>query len=360
MQLSGRAPSNQTTQVVNSFVSALQVTDVRFDLRIYGPFVTEIPRRLGRSQALDASVQALTMAFPAVHNHQYTPEMYRSYGEALRHLRASLGDPSTASSVDTLCAVYLIMVCQGWIGRGADVFPSHGEAIAYMLNAAATRQDWQGAFEAEITNTLLFIVILESIGNPKIKLDPRLWEASGSPAIARPSRPPVSDANHIECLQVSRLAAISGFTRDVQGSLPEILSTYEVLHTDLAKMKALLSEMSMRPAPDLTLSERRGQVRRQTGYGTLLVLGMMANWALRVYGVGDPRALELEKDMFVDEVVELARQAAQYRPLGSSATSGFIVTAKAMTDDAVRLEQLGELLSLYQSDFLSSKGSSKD
>lgn len=48
---------------------------------------------------------------------------------------------------------------QGWIGRGGDFFPSHGEAIAHMLNTAAAARNWQGEFEAEVTNTLLVIVV---------------------------------------------------------------------------------------------------------------------------------------------------------------------------------------------------------
>ena len=112
MQLATRTPSNQETLEASHFVSALQVTDVRFDLRIYGPFFAELPRRLGRNRALDTSVHALTVSFPSVHTHQYTPDMYKAYGEALACLRASLGDPNTAGSVETLCAVYLIMICQ--------------------------------------------------------------------------------------------------------------------------------------------------------------------------------------------------------------------------------------------------------
>ena len=114
-------------------------------------------------------------------------------------------------------------------------------------------------------------------------------------------------------------------------------------------MKLLLSSTS-----DLTLlSERRLHVRRQTGYGTLLLLGMMASWALRAYEVGNIHALELDKVMFIDEVVELAQQASQYRPLGSSAMPGFIKAAMIMTDDAAKKEVLEELLALYQSDFSS-------
>ena len=105
-------PSNPTSLDTMSLVSALQVTDVRFDLRIYGPFFTELPRRLGRNPALDASVHALTVSIPAVHTHQFTPDMFQAYGDALRHLRAALRDPTTAGSVETICAVYLVMICQ--------------------------------------------------------------------------------------------------------------------------------------------------------------------------------------------------------------------------------------------------------
>lgn len=112
MQLAARAPSNQATLDVSRLVSALQVTDVRFDLRIYGPFFTELPRRLGRNRALDASARALATAFPSVHTHKRTPDMYKAYGEAIGCLRESLGDPALAGSVETLCAVYLVLICQ--------------------------------------------------------------------------------------------------------------------------------------------------------------------------------------------------------------------------------------------------------
>ncbi|KAK4224476.1 hypothetical protein QBC38DRAFT_485370 [Podospora fimiseda] len=351
LQLSRKVPSSRIDQGASGLVSALQVTDVRFELGIYGPFMAELPRRLGRNEALDASVRALTKAYPSVHSHQLTPDMYKSYGEALRHLCTALGNPATATSIETLCAVYLVVICQGWIRRGADFIPSHGEAIAHLLNAAAERQDWQGQFEAEVSNTLLVLVLLESFSNHKIKLDTRLWASSTSPAIAKPFRPPMKGISEIECLRASSLAAISGYTRNIQGSLPEIVTFHEVWQVDLANMKALLSGMSNMAASELTLAQRRIHVRRQTGYGTLLLLGMMANWALRAFVIGDMHTLELEIAMIVDEVVELAEQAIQYRPLGSSAMPGFINAAKAMTTNMTKLDRLEELLQSYQSDF---------
>jgi hypothetical protein len=199
--------------------------------------------------------------------------------------------------------------------------------------------------------------LLESFGNHKIKLDPRLWATSGTPAIARPSRPLASQTANIECLQIPALAAIASFTRDVQGNLPAIRSTHEVLRSDLAKVRALHSAVS---SLEPTLPARQIHARRQTAYGTLLLLGLMANWALSTFGIGDPRSLKLEKDTLIDETMELAEQASQYRPLAASAMPGFLMAAKSMTDDAARLARLEDLLMLYQGDFPVSNWSTKD
>jgi len=189
------------------------------------------------------------------------------------------------------------------------------------------------------------VQLLESFGNPKIKLDPRLW--ASTPAIPRPSRPRISGANEIESLSIQSLAAVSGYTRNVQGSLPDIQSSYQVLRHDLVKMKALL----------LASSAKHVHARRQTGYGTLLLLGLMANWALATFKIGDQPTLESEKVFFIDEIMELAQEASQYRPLAASAMPGFIMAAKETTDetDTARRTRLEELLVLYQSDFPAAK-----
>ncbi|KAM7192662.1 hypothetical protein V8F33_008273 [Rhypophila sp. PSN 637] len=375
-------PSNKTTLDATRFVSALQVTDVRFDLRIYGPFFVELPRRLGRNSALDASVRALSVSFPAVQTHRYTTDMYKAYGEALGCLRAALGDAATAGSVETLCAVYLIVICQSWIGRGGDFFPSHGEAIAHMLNAAAATKntDWQDEFAAEVTNTLLVIVLLESFSNHRINLNPILW-ASDSQSIARPSREPYltnspTGTDDVECLRIPVLASISSYVRDVGGNMAGIRSTYYgPLQRDLARMKFLLSDpVACRDTP------RHVHARRQTRYGTVLLLWLMANWALSVYDrddtantattVGDVDAgrgadLENEASYLVDEIIHLAEGASVYRPLAASAMPGFLMAARTMLimkhhsgeDDETRrgrmnrLVKVEELLVLYRGDF---------
>jgi hypothetical protein len=111
------------TMVTSMFVSALQVSDARFDLSVYGSLFKEIPRRLGRNAALDASVGALTTALPWVHTHHRSADMFDRYAHALKSLRASLDDPVQARSADTLCAVYLIVICHASLKLASPTLP---------------------------------------------------------------------------------------------------------------------------------------------------------------------------------------------------------------------------------------------
>lgn len=104
--------SNSTTRVVGSLVSALAVTDIRYELSIYGDFLLDIPKRLGRNAALDSSVAALTTAFQAVHTGLKPAKVYLEYATALNSLRLCLDDPVEAQSPETLCAIWMIVICQ--------------------------------------------------------------------------------------------------------------------------------------------------------------------------------------------------------------------------------------------------------
>lgn len=107
-----RLPTNQMTMVASAFAATLEVSDLRYDLCCYGEFMKDIPRRLGTNDALDASVSALTLAFSSLHTRRVTTEMFVKYGQALKALRTCLCDPAKAQTAETLCAIYLTMICQ--------------------------------------------------------------------------------------------------------------------------------------------------------------------------------------------------------------------------------------------------------
>lgn len=107
-----QVPSTDTSMIATAFVAAFQVTDIRYAMAYYGPFLRDIPRRLGNSTVLDSAVKALSTAYPFLHTRSYPPNALFLYGQSLRALRECLNDPAEARSPNTLCAVYLIIICQ--------------------------------------------------------------------------------------------------------------------------------------------------------------------------------------------------------------------------------------------------------
>ncbi|CAI4216057.1 unnamed protein product [Parascedosporium putredinis] len=111
---------NQLTLRAGGFVALLDVADLRYDLSSYGGFLKDIPRRMGQNIALDASVGALTAAFPTIYTKQVSPAALEAYVNAIQCLRAILANPTKAKTPETLCSIYLIMLCQSWLGRTDD------------------------------------------------------------------------------------------------------------------------------------------------------------------------------------------------------------------------------------------------
>jgi hypothetical protein len=104
--------STDTDLIAAKFIEVLQVTDIRYALVYYGPFFRDIPRRLGQSPVLDSAVHAISAAYPFLHTGSYSPTALARYGKSLRALRECLDNADEARASNTLCAVYLITVCQ--------------------------------------------------------------------------------------------------------------------------------------------------------------------------------------------------------------------------------------------------------
>lgn len=77
---------------------------------------------MGSNSALDAAVAAMTTTASDLSNGYKSPEALVRYGQALTALRTCLDNPVTAQSSSTLCAIYLIWICQ----VGYKVLPEAG------------------------------------------------------------------------------------------------------------------------------------------------------------------------------------------------------------------------------------------
>jgi hypothetical protein len=104
--------STNTETLAAAFVAALEVTDIRYGVAYYGEFLGEVPKRLGSSAVLDSAVKAVSTAYPFLRTGSVPPNALVHYGQSLRALRDSLNNPSEARAPHTLCALYLIVVCQ--------------------------------------------------------------------------------------------------------------------------------------------------------------------------------------------------------------------------------------------------------
>jgi hypothetical protein len=106
-------PSSASTKVCMSFVDKLETRHMRFEFNWALGFMDDLPRRVGHSEALAAATEAFMLAIPC-RDASYTlsRRRLRSYTAALTATRLALLTPVEAYSLNTLCSVYLLWICQ--------------------------------------------------------------------------------------------------------------------------------------------------------------------------------------------------------------------------------------------------------
>lgn len=151
-------PSNAMTLATGAFVSVLEVDDPRYDVTGWTVFLNEIPRRMGTSDLLDASAKTFASTLSAVQSKKPQPvENLSQFGNALQTLRGSLVEDKD-QIVDSLCAIYLILLCQGWLSETPGQNVNHINGIMHLLNKVSDK-DWRGEFERQILVTVCMVVV---------------------------------------------------------------------------------------------------------------------------------------------------------------------------------------------------------
>ena len=97
-----------------SLVNKIQTRHSRFEINwARGSFLDDVPRRLMHSPALAVATEAFMLAIPSTEvSHTLSRRRLRSYTSALYATRLALSHPVEAYSMNTLCAVYLLWICQ--------------------------------------------------------------------------------------------------------------------------------------------------------------------------------------------------------------------------------------------------------
>lgn len=107
-------PSSPAMAVSMSLIDKIQNRHLKFEINwAHGSFLDDVPRRLSHSQALAAATEAFMLSIPCADvPHTLSRRRLRSYTSALHATRLALSNPVEAYSLNTLCAVYLLWVCQ--------------------------------------------------------------------------------------------------------------------------------------------------------------------------------------------------------------------------------------------------------
>ena len=176
-----------------SLINKLQTRHLKFEINwAHGGFMDEIPRRLSQSQALAAATEAFLLAVPCADvSHTLSRRRLRSYTLALQTTRLALSHPSEAYSLNTLCAVYLLWICQvcpyasninnyqrtrinvlqSWMDIPEDT-SIHPRGLALLLNQPI-RFDARDSFDRGVVYVACTVVVCEAAIRLLHQTDPR-------------------------------------------------------------------------------------------------------------------------------------------------------------------------------------------
>ncbi|KAF4554099.1 Hypothetical protein D9617_5g069750 [Elsinoe fawcettii] len=178
----GMVPDNSLTRMINRFTANLD-TDRNSNFQLpwnFGPFLEDVPRRLGHNAALDAATEAVMAAYIAFRGRngrepsKNNQLCLRSYGKAVNSLRECLND-HRASSSETLCSTMMLLIVETLSGLDKEKVLSHAGGAAGILKARGHAKS-RNAFEDKILLSLRGPVIMHALFTPEPLFTDAQWE----------------------------------------------------------------------------------------------------------------------------------------------------------------------------------------
>ncbi|KAF4439114.1 hypothetical protein F53441_12665 [Fusarium austroafricanum] len=171
--------SNDKTLTAANLVHIIDLDNPGYDISTYGWFVKDLPRHIGSSKPLDAAITAFVTGFGTMRDKNLSKvNALDRYVYALKALRESMQDPVQAFSTDNMCSIYLISICQEWLGHGngCDVGAKHHEVLGHLLQNAVLNSQFDPS-NKDFMQTIFAVVVLASFTNPNIELGSWFWQA---------------------------------------------------------------------------------------------------------------------------------------------------------------------------------------
>ncbi len=137
---------NKNSRTAAQLVSICQISDLSYDISVYGDFFRFIPRRLGTNQCLDTVVWAFVCAHPTLYTKSPSIDALAAYGVAIKSVANALTDDTQKENPDLLCALHLLNICQGWISEPSDQFFNYYAVMSHVLPNMIAKK-WTDPFE---------------------------------------------------------------------------------------------------------------------------------------------------------------------------------------------------------------------
>ncbi|KAJ5776345.1 uncharacterized protein N7511_001356 [Penicillium nucicola] len=308
-----RIHSNQTTLITGHLISRLEVKDIRYDTNCFGAFLHLIPQRIGSNKALDIAADTFATVYSNLHADSNPVQALVKHGQALTALRDCLKMPLEGQVAEIATAIYFTMLNDDLINNRTNrPRVSHIEILVYLLQMTA-HWNWKSNFELETLLTLTGIVVMESVGNPRIKLDPWVWKVLEKVEIPKS----VEEQHlHVEAmrkspdkfpsLELRRIIETTQMVREPAHRSSDLQFNYKLLLSDLEKLKNLPKTLFFTNDPSADQPSPQIQLGFQTRLATVLTLALMVNMALHEV-VTLETDLFTESDMLVEESIAVSR-----------------------------------------------------
>ncbi|KAJ5680342.1 hypothetical protein N7536_011481 [Penicillium majusculum] len=345
LNIISQAPCNP---LASRFIRTLDISDIRFDISFYGSFLKDIPRRLGESGVLDAAAQALVSSHPFLHRlrgKEVPRDALMRFGKSVKALRQSLDNPVEIRSPHTLCAIYLISICQAWLGKYEKQSVSHGTAIAHLLKIVDISRYKRG-FERDLIVTLSVPVILDGICNPRVQMDPSFW--SDMMALVQQSPSSAPDSIPRSTTTLLSLSKFPEYLHHPHSHIPEITAAYTKLQEDAQNIYPYLDQPTEPASLSSPVLGRRS--RHRAAYTVVIALALLLNTILRVLDL-ENTVLAEESSFFCERIINEADLASCYRPIGAAYAVPCLVVALGTAESPRQLARIEATLTDYQTDF---------
>lgn len=103
---------SSVASAAGGLVHVLEIKDPRYSIECYGVFFETVPQRLHSDRLLEAAVGAVVSAFPSVYSTEPSAMALADYGRVLGLLRGRLEDGSSVWTIELLCTIYFVLICQ--------------------------------------------------------------------------------------------------------------------------------------------------------------------------------------------------------------------------------------------------------